>query len=107
MFRRFYLVELFGTNGLKSVRSNTVLATRRLTPPIEVAYKNLFDAGFNSVNVLCVCRISKKTADFIRDHINSKEKTSPKVVEDVLKKVEGVMQSTKTTNVNGPTVPTV
>ena len=107
MFKRYFLVELFGTNGVKSVRSNTVLVTKKMTPPIEIAYQNLFDAGFNSVNVLSVCRISKRTADFIKDHINSKEKTSQKVVNDMTAKISEYIQSTKSQSPDGPTVSTV
>lgn len=96
MFKKYYLVELFGTNGTKSARSNTVLTTRGMFPPLEMAYQNMIDSGFVSVNVLSVARISKKTADYIKNHMNSRERYDNKAVGELVRQVENSMNSMKT-----------
>lgn len=87
MFEKYFLVELFGTNGVKSSRSNGVLTTKKRFPPIEVAYENMIKAGFTSVNVLSVTRINKKTADYIKSHINQRVQNNNSSTQETLDKL--------------------
>ena len=87
MFRRYYLVELVAYNNVKSIRSNCIIKGWKY-PPLELVFQNCVNIGYPSINILSVTRISKKTAEALKDHINGVEHYNNKVVEETVKKVE-------------------
>lgn len=71
MFNTYYLVELSAMNPSKAVRSNCVLTTHWFQkPPIEIAFENFRQSGYLTINVMSCTKISKKTADYLKEYIN-------------------------------------
>ena len=87
MFKRYWLVELYASNPVKSVRSNCVLEGGMFSlPPLHLVYENCLNLGYPSINVLSVTRIGKKSADMIKKHINGTEKYQNQLIKEVADK---------------------
>lgn len=87
MFKHYYLVELIAYNPSKSMRSNCVLESRGRFPSLEDVVGNCITIGYPSVNILSVTRVNKKTAEFLKNHINGKVSLNPSAVGEISKKV--------------------
>lgn len=73
MFNKYYLVELTAYNQTKTIRSNCVLKSKLFQkPPLQYIFENCKTNGYPSVNILSVTQVNKKTAEYLKDHINSK-----------------------------------
>lgn len=73
MFNKYYLVELTAYNQIKTIRSNCVLKSKVFQkPPLQYIFESCKANGYPSVNILSVTQVNKKTAEYLKDHINSR-----------------------------------
>ena len=99
MFKNYYLVEITASNKVQSIRSNCVLTTWKWQkPPLELAYQNCIELGYSVINVLSVNKVSKKTANWLKEYINRKPKEVKVPVDQIM---GGIFSNAGGSNIEG------